>query len=260
MKTSLRQLDRILRGETTSLTSLQGGTLETPGGGLVVVLALLGLLYGLCMGSFALLREAGPAWSQFAATTLKVPLLFALTLAVTFPSLYVFNALVGSRLALVSVWRLMVAGLAVTLAVLASFGPIVAFFSLSTTSYSFMVVLNVGLFAVAGGLGLAFLLQTLHRLTLVSEGVAPPASPPAPPPTGPAASTGALDPVAGHVLGAHVKTVFRCWIVIFALVGSQMGWVLRPFLGDPETPFAWLRPRGSNFFEGVWHHLGRLLW
>ena len=35
---------------------------------------------------------------QWLATTLKVPALLFLTLAVTFPSLYVFNALVGSRL------------------------------------------------------------------------------------------------------------------------------------------------------------------
>jgi hypothetical protein len=39
----------------------------------------------------------------------KVPLLFGLTLLVTFPSLYVFNALVGSQLTLSSVLRLIVA-------------------------------------------------------------------------------------------------------------------------------------------------------
>ncbi|MCY2952941.1 MAG: hypothetical protein NTU53_13345 [Planctomycetota bacterium] len=51
------------------------------------------------------------------ATTFKVPLLFFLTLLITFPSLYVFNALVGSRLLIRSVLRLLVASLAVILAV-----------------------------------------------------------------------------------------------------------------------------------------------
>ena len=44
---------------------------------------------------------------------LKVPALFLLTLIVTMPSLYVFNALVGSRLTFLSVLRLLVASLAV---------------------------------------------------------------------------------------------------------------------------------------------------
>jgi ABC-type sugar transport system substrate-binding protein len=90
-----------------------------------------------------------------------------LTLPVTFPSLYVFNALVGSRLSLRSVLRLLVAMLAVMLAVLSSLGPIVVFFAVSTESYPFMKILNVGMATVAGVLGLAFLLRTLHRLVLI---------------------------------------------------------------------------------------------
>ena len=93
-------------------------------------------------------------------------MLFFLTLIVTFPSLYVFNALVGSRLSFRTVLRLLIAALGVMLAVLASFGTIVVFFSLCTTSYPFMVLLNVAMFAVAGILGMGFLLQTLHRLSL----------------------------------------------------------------------------------------------
>ena len=136
------------------------------------MIVLLGMIYGLCMGSFSLMKEVPDAlkdpngrYLQWFATVIKVPALFYLTLIVTFPSLYVFNALVGSRLTLVSVLRLLVASLAVNLAVLASLGPIVLFFSLTTKSYAFIQLLNVAAFTVAGVLGLAFLLQTLHRLT-----------------------------------------------------------------------------------------------
>jgi hypothetical protein len=61
------------------------------------------------------------------------------------------------------------------------------------------------------------------------------------------------------VLGRHVKTVFRCWVVLFGLVGAQMGWVLRPFIGNPDQPFAWLRPKHSNFFEAAWGVVWTLL-
>src|SRR5213078_3989122 len=78
---------------------------------------------------------------------------------------YVFNALVGSRLSILSVVRLLVISLVVMLTVLASLGPIVAFFSASTTSYPFMLLLNVAFYAVAGFLGLRCVLVTLDRLS-----------------------------------------------------------------------------------------------
>ena len=142
MWTWWKQLDRILRGEATRLPALRRGTIEVPVGGLTIVLVGLAMIYGTCMGSFAVFRGADAAFLQWLATTLKVPALFVLTLVVTFPSLYVFNALVGSRLMIASVLRLLVAALAVTVTVLASLGPIVAFFSASTTSYPFILLLK----------------------------------------------------------------------------------------------------------------------
>jgi hypothetical protein len=256
MRTWWRDLDRILRGEATRLPALQRRTVEIEIGGLSVVLLILAMVYGGCMGCFALLREGGPSFWQMVAAMAKVPALFFLTLVVTFPSLYVFNALVGSRLSIGSVLRLLVAALAVMVAVLSSLGPIVAFFSVSTTSYAFMVLVNVAVFGVSGLLGLIFLLRTLHRLSVV---------PPVPPPTeatelvgveketGPIAEPpSALDPLGDQVLGRSVKLVFRCWVFLFGLVGAQMGWVLRPFIGKPGLPFVLFRGRESNFFEAVW--------
>lgn len=214
---------------------------------------------------------------QLVASTLKVPALFFLTLLVTFPSLYVFNALVGSRLGFISVLRLLIASLGVNLAVLASLGPIVAFFSISTTSYAFMVLLNVLMFTVAGVLGLNFLLQTLHRLTVALDleakaqrrAAALPTETPTPEPTEPSDSSepstadvpieieevGALEPLPTYKLTAQIRAVFRCWVVLFSVVGAQMGWVLRPFVGSPNQEFAWFRPRGSNFWQAVWQTL-----
>ena len=61
--------------------------------------------------------------------------------------------------AFAAVLQLLVAALAVNLAVLASAGPIVAFFSFSTSNGDFMCLLNVLVFAVSGILGMVFLLQ-----------------------------------------------------------------------------------------------------
>jgi len=290
LKLWIGELDRLLRGEKTRPDSLREATLDVDLRGLIVMVVLLGMLYGVCMGTFALLRESGPVFEQMFATMLKVPALFLLTLVVTFPSLYVFNALVGSRLMIVNLLKLLMASLGVTMAMLAALGPIVAFFSLSTDNYSFMVLLNVLVFALSGSLGLMFLLQTLHRLTITQvplaeliadrsrsaeetasgevaaeggasdsadEAIDAPA-PESPPAWQRTSGEGPLDRLEGHVLGPHVKVVFRCWVVVFGLVGAQMSWVLRPFIGSPSEEFTWFRERSSNFFEATFGALRNL--
>jgi hypothetical protein len=260
---ALRSLDLILRGEATSLPVLRRGDFDRriPIWGLCVVIDTLGLAYGLCMGVFAM-TGGNHVPMQVVATMLKVPALFLLTLLVTLPSLYVFNAMVGSQLAFRSMLRLLVAALAVMLAVLASIGPIVGFFSFTTTSYPFMIVLTVVVYATAGCLGLAFLLQTLHRLSIAkitdelpttSELIVAGSDASAPPSNSP------LDASGDHVLGRHVRSVFRIWVIVFGLVGAQMAWVLRPFIGNPHQPFTWFRPTGSNFFECLWSSIRALM-
>ena len=165
----IQQFDRLLRGDLTALPVLRVNGLDVPILGLAVIIDVLGMSYGACMGLFAVAGSGNGSKMQIAASMLKVPALYLLTLMVTLPSLYVFNALLGSRLTVSSTTRLLVCALAVMLAVLASGGPIVAFFSLCTSSYYFMLLLNVTVFAISGAFGLGFMLQTLHRMTLAQE-------------------------------------------------------------------------------------------
>lgn len=251
MRKWLMDLDRVLRGEATQLSALRNKTIEVQAQGLTCIGLILAVLYGICMGSFAIFRPDNPIFMQMAASAVKVPLLFFLTLLVTVPSLYVSNALIGSRLRFLALFRLLTASVAVNIAVLASLGPVVAFFSVTTTSYSFMVLLNVLVFAVAGGIGVAFLLQTLHRLSLVLQTAMVP--------DGVEADSqdneccGILHRPDDRRINRNVKHIVHCWVVMFALVGAQMAWVLRPFIGSPSSPFEWFRARGSNFFEAVLH-------
>ena len=148
-----------MRGEVTQTKSLQRGAIDVDPGRLSLVAIVLSTVYGACMGTFALFSTRSASAMQVLASKIKVPALFFLTLLVTLPSLYVFNALVGSRLTVGAVVRLLVATLGVIVAVLASLGPIVAFFSVSTTSYPFILLFNVVIFGVSGTLGMLFLLQ-----------------------------------------------------------------------------------------------------
>jgi hypothetical protein len=253
----IQTLDRILRGQATQIADLREDRFDAPIGGLTAMIALLGIIYGLCMGLFSITPGGSGHSLQIVASMAKVPLLFLATLIVTFPSLYVFNALVGSQLLALAALRLLVASLAVMLAVLASIGPIVAFFSFTTISYDFMILLNVLVFTIAGCLGLGFLLQTLHRLSIAKIQLALAAS--SAPDPAPPTETGPLDHTTPHILTPHVKTVFRIWLIVFGLVGCQMAWVLRPFIGHPNQPFTWFRHPYSNFFQAVIHSARALL-
>ncbi|MEM1098538.1 MAG: hypothetical protein AAGH92_07075 [Planctomycetota bacterium] len=293
----LKLLDAVLRGDATRAEALDGGEVPVSARALVPAVLGLGVVYGLCMGSFGLIRAytgtglgdtvregvVSDAWWQLLAAAVKVPVLFAATLVVTLPSLYVFNALVGSRLSARSVFRLLTAMLGVALAVLASLGPIVAFFGVSTTSYPFMLLLNVACFAVAGSLGLAFLLRTLRALVHHTEALVPPlqeaeatdaevseadAGDNATTSEESAESTADFTPIprpsrpgvaSPSSSDDRAKAVFRVWIVVFAFVGVQMSWVLRPFIGSPDLPFAWFRAREGNFFTAVFRALQNLL-
>ena len=297
LRQRLVELDGLLRGDTTRPEAIAGSELPVSARGLAILAVLLAMFYGACMGSFSLLKETpdsvvdpGGRYWQVVATTIKTPALFFLTLVVTLPSLYVSNALIGSRLTLLAMARLLVASIAVNVAVLASLGTIVLFFSLTTTSHPFILLLNVAAFTVAGVLGLMFLLQTLHRVISRDGSAKAAAAPPATTPTSeqedqqppiaeassdaspsdydgdgdePAPASpprpSAIDMPEGETLGLHTQTVFRCWIVLFSLVGVQMGWVLRPFIGHPDLPFSWFRERDSNFFAAVLGALYKLL-
>jgi hypothetical protein len=262
-----KALDRVLRGDATRLPALREGTIDIPVWGLLIVLVLLAMGSGACTGVYAVITryptDPRTGWYQLAASAVKVPLLFGLTLLITFPSLYVFNALVGSKLSMSSMLKLLVAALCVMMAVLASLGPIVAFFAVSTTSYSFMKLLNVVSYSIAGFLGLSFLLQTLHRLSLAqmevedeteTQPVAPQTGLPPPYPGAP----GALEKMPMRTVDPRVRTIFNIWVIVFGLVGAQMSWVLRPFVGNPGQPFTFFRKREAHFFKAVWDALVNL--
>lgn len=265
----IKYLDQVIRGDANHPSALREGEVAQPVGGLAILGVLLGIIYGVCMGCFGLFQRGSGAVPQLIATTLKVPTLFFLTLAVTLPSLYVFNAMVGSRISLMSVIRVLVVSLAVMLAVLASLGPIVAFFSASTSSYPFMLLLNVAVFGTSGFLGLQYMKTTLLRLSDSQDLAESPVEleVPARPssfeatsaPTVTLAPPGPLNRTLPQKSKKDVGIVFSIWMVVFGLVGGQMAWVLRPFLGRPHAPFALLRGREASFFEGILHAIRGLM-
>lgn len=51
------------------------------------------------------------------------------------------------------------------------------------------------------------------------------------------------------------------WLTGNLLLGSQLAWILRPFVGAPHLPLQFLRdnPWDGNFFEALFHHFQQLI-
>lgn len=261
MLTWLKELDDVLRGRKAEPDLLASGTAHIHIKPLVLSSLTLGVVYGVFMGLYAVATRTPPRLAQTVASAVKVPVLFFLTLVITFPSLYVFSALMGVRLGPKDTFRLILVPIAVNLAVLASLGPIVGFFTLSTTSYHFMKLLNFLFFALSGVIGLKVLLTMLSRIEQVQSPQEPV------PPAASAATDGVQSeaqtpaPTTGQLSHEQMmaRRIFQVWLVIYALVGAQMGWVLRPFIGSPSLKFEWFRDRQANIFIDILRTIGNLL-
>lgn len=59
--------------------------------------------------------------------------------------------------------------------------------------------------------------------------------------------------------GIWQQILLRVWILLFGFVGTQLAWTLRPFFGDPDTPFALFREISGTFYSDILQTIGRLL-
>jgi hypothetical protein len=296
----LRRIDNLLRSDSSGTEVAER---LVPVRIALLACAVLGLIAGACTGVYAVANHDTVNVAQLFASSFKVPLLFLLTLLVTFPSLYVFSALLGVELYPPALLRMILSAIVVTLALAASFGPISAFFALSTANYHFIVVLTVLVYGFGGVLGLVFLLRalrsSLERQSETHGGTGASAPEPEPPTTEIAPMTSSMLPALEEEAGVPVvrdeegagdpgfgplpasapkpnvspsvdpdpasrneriaSLLFRIWIVVYGLVGAQMAWVLRPFIGDPRADFTLFRARESNFFAAALGHLRDLL-
>lgn len=248
MNTLLRDIDQLLRmrdgAESLSeRTDFREGFLR-----LFAAVVVLAALYGFFMGWYAMFGRPEPEYRQVLASIAKVPLLFVCTFIVTFPSLYVFNTLYGSQLSFQRTVLLLLGMTALTAVVLAALGPVTAFFSLTTTSYDFMKLLNAFFFALSTVIGVSFLLKAARRWQSVTAETSSAGANPA----NVAAGAAPRAPRGGGV-------VLDLWLMLYLLVAAQMAWVLRPFLLSPDTPFELLREREANVFINLLQTLRALL-
>lgn len=188
---------------------------------MLTVIALAGF-FGLVAGAYS-----GPA--QAISAGIKLPLLFFATFVICFPAFYVVQVLVGSRLRLPQVVVLVFGALSLTSILLAAFVPVIAFFLLTGANYYFQHLLNIAIAGIAGAYGMYALHEGL-AVVCDKRGVYP----------------------------RKALTIMRVWALLFAFVGVQLAWNLRPFLGDRNQPFRVFGSYQGNFYAAVIYAVNKL--
>jgi hypothetical protein len=231
-------------------------------GSLLVASSLFLAVYGAIIG-------ASNSWLQMLSSAVKLPALYLITLTICLPTLYFFDILFGSALSFGQYAVLVLISVSVISVLLFSFAPITLFFLISVHDYNFFLLLNVAIFAFTGLMGIKFLyqaMQTIDQIKLPLTKLALPAIElPDPLPANdflPIDNLATQENSAATTQSSNQRTrkrLLQFWLLLYALVGSQLGWTLRPFFGAPGEPFQLFRAIEGNFYSQVFRLLFTLL-
>lgn len=213
----------LLRDRSKFLEEIRSGVkLETKNAALLLCSSIFFAIYGAIIGS-------SHSWAQALSSAFKLPALYLITLIICFPTLYFFNILFGSRKTFGQHFAMLLTAVAVISVLLFSFAPITLFFLISTDNYQFYKLLNVVVFAVTGFIGVKFLYQGMEMLSKEDED------------------------------GQQTRmSILRFWLILYAFVGTQLAWTLRPFFGAPNNSFELFRQMQGNFYLDIVKAFGEI--
>jgi|SRR5208283_1632428 len=228
---SPREISVLLRGEPERIAAWTGQWSARRLALHVVVIIVGAGFYGAAMGWW---RD--PQQALF--TALKFPLIILLTSAANALLNAMLAPLLGLNIPFRQSFSAILTSFVIAAAILGAFSPLMAFLiwnappmssaTPSESTYNFIKLTQVAVIAFAGVTGNVRLLQLLSRL-------------------------GGCRAVARRVLFA--------WLAGNLFLGSQLSWILRPFIGSPSLPVEFFRATAlhGNFYENVFHSLLQLL-
>ena len=219
MASLLLQADRVLRGRPGDpLDTRSAHTLQR----LLTYTLIGGMFYGAVMGTFG--GFSGDRIWQIMFSATKVPLLLVATFAISLPSFFVLNSLFGVRADFAEVLRALLAAQAGLTIILAALAPYTAFWYTSFTAYQPAILFNALMFGIAS-LAAQWLLRRYYRPLIARN--------------------------------RRHRLLLRTWLVLYAFIGIQMGWILRPFVGAPNMPVQFFR---EETWGNAYVIVARMIW
>jgi hypothetical protein len=175
-------------------------------GGLVVAIVVAGAVYGAAMGGWRVFEDDRWQLAMFGA--IKSPLLIMTTSVVVLPAFFVLNTVAGLRDDFRDAMRAILVGQAGLTIALASLAPVTQFIYFTGVTHRMAILTNAVMFTIAAVVA-QFVMLRWYRVLIAKD--------------------------RRHLL------MLLAWLVLYAFVGMQMGWMLRPFIGDPTQSPAFFR-------------------
>ncbi len=263
----------LLRDRPTFLDEIRRNIkIERKSVSLLVSSCLFFAIYGGIIGSSS-------SWLQAVSSAIKLPALYLITLVICLPTLFFFDILFSSKLGLGQYVVLLLTTMSTISVLLFSFAPITLFFLISIHDYSFFLLLNVAIFALTGFVGVRLFYNGMQQISNHGQSFKPASSdaisatetaamldaPTERAAKRPIMATDADLPVERVAVAkkddlyATRVRLLKFWLVLYALVGSQLGWTLRPFFGAPGETFQLFRAIEGNFYSTVFRTFWTLL-
>jgi hypothetical protein len=163
-------------------------------------------MYGAVMGAYAF--DSPERALQVLFSAVKLPLLLLTSTVLCLPAFFVLSSVLGLRDDIGASLRAILAGQGVMSIALAALAPATAFFYANSLTYGTAKLVNGGMFALA----------TLAAQVVIRRHYRP--------------------LVARNRNHAFVLAI---WGTLYVFVGIQMGWTLRPFIGQPGMATTFFR-------------------
>jgi len=177
------------------------------------LIVLCGGIYGAVMASYNGIDGSRALMVAYGA--IKVPLLFLATMVTAVPCFYVLNLLLGVGDDLPIVWRGLTDYQLLVAMQLLALAPVTVLVNVTHGDYRTAQAWSTLMFGVAGW-NARRSLQNCYRPL-----------------------------IAQNPVHARLK---QLWFLVYAFVGVQMGWDLRPFVGSPEMPVQFFREHIGNAY------------
>lgn len=212
---------------------------------LLLICLIAFAVYGFIMGM-------SNSFLQSLSSMIKLPLLYLATTGICFPTFFIFYSLFGSKTTLSKSLAYMLTAICVMSVIMLAFAPVTLFFLLTSKNYTFFKLLNVLFFSVSGIVGVSFFYKMIVSVDSRQDARKPDSEAD---PGADASKTAPNVPASGH--GARNKILFF-WLILYAFVGTQLAWTLRPFFGSPEMQFELVRKLGGNFYVDIVKSIARM--
>jgi hypothetical protein len=188
----------------------------------ILIICAFTFLYGAVMGSYH-------SFLQSIMAGLKIIFLFLCTIIICFPSFYVIQQVLGSKMNLRQMIIIVLSGFVLTSEIALSFSPIIILFQITGSNYHFLQLLHVAVFLFGGIFGMRLMIEAL-KFACEKKDIYP-----------------------------HIGvTVFRIWIIILAFASIQLAWNLRPFLANKNEEFKLFRKYEGNFYTAIIYSVQQL--